>query len=44
MGAIRIKEKTVAPKKKATAKLKKAKTLQHTKPLIRNAGGGGTPF
>jgi hypothetical protein len=33
-GAIRIKERTMASKK-ATTKLKKAKTLQHTKPLRR---------
>jgi hypothetical protein len=33
MGAIRRKEKMMAAKKKATKKLKKAKSLQHTKPL-----------
>jgi hypothetical protein len=26
---------------KKTTKLKKAKTLQHTKPLLRKAGGSG---
>jgi hypothetical protein len=33
-GAIRKKEKIMAAKKKATKKLKKAKSLQHTKPLM----------
>jgi hypothetical protein len=27
--------------KKASTKLRKAKTLQHTKPLLRKAGGAG---
>ena len=35
MGAIRRKEKMMAAKKKATKKLKKAKALPHTKPLLR---------
>jgi hypothetical protein len=33
MGAIQRKEIMMAAKKKATKKLKKAKSLQHTKPL-----------
>jgi len=33
-GAIQTQERTMAPKK-ATTKLKKAMTLQHTKPLRR---------
>ena len=34
------KEKTM-PSKKGAKKLKKAKSLQHTKPLTRKAGGSG---